>query len=66
MSLKLYLVSCDLLHDGDYASFKSRLSTFEAHQVLERQWALHSTHTAAVRTFSTVPIIVMKKNAVMP
>ena len=47
MSLKLYLVSCDLLHDGDYASFKSRLSTFEAHQVLERQWALHSTHTAA-------------------
>lgn len=47
MSLKLYLVSCDLLHEGDYASFQSRLRTFEARQVLARQWALRSTHTAA-------------------
>ncbi len=47
MSLKLYLVSCDLLHDGDYASLRARLRTFEAHQVLASQWALHSTHSAA-------------------
>jgi hypothetical protein len=47
VSLKLYLVSCDLLQQGDYASFKSRLRTFEARQVLSTQWALHSTYTAA-------------------
>jgi len=47
MSLKLYLISCDLLHEGDYASFKTRLRTFEAQPVLSNQWALHSTHTAA-------------------
>lgn len=46
MSLKLYLVTCDLLHEGDYASFRARLRTFEARQVLDNQWALHSTHTA--------------------
>lgn len=46
MSLKLYLVSCDLMHGGDYASFHMRLRTFEARQVLDNQWALHSTHTA--------------------
>jgi hypothetical protein len=47
MSLKLYLVSCDLLHGGDYASFQGRLRTFEAQPVLANQWALHSTHSAA-------------------
>ena len=47
VSLKLYLVTCDLLEAGDYESFKSRLRTFEARQVLGNQWALHSTHTAA-------------------
>lgn len=47
MSLKLYLVSCDLLQPDDYASFKSRLRTFEARQVLSAQWALRSTYTAA-------------------
>ena len=46
MSLKLYLVSCDLLHEGDYASLRARLRTFEALPVLANQWALHSTHTA--------------------
>lgn len=46
MSLKLYLVSCDLLDQGDYASFRARLRTFEARQVLDNQWALHSTYTA--------------------
>jgi len=56
VSLKLYLVSCDLLHEGDYASLRSRLRTFEARQVLENLWALRSTHTAAdlkeiLRTF---------------
>lgn len=47
VSLKLYLVSCDLLEPGDYDSFRTRLRTFEARQVLERQWALRSTHSAA-------------------
>ena len=47
VSLKLYLVSCDLLQDGDYASLRARLRTFEARPVLANQWAMHSTHTAA-------------------
>src|ERR1039457_926551 len=47
VSLKLYLVSCDLLQDADYASLRARLRTFEARPVLANQWALHSTHTAA-------------------
>ena len=47
MSLKLYLVSCDLLQEGNYDSLRTRLRTFEARQVLASQWALHSTHTAA-------------------
>ncbi len=46
MSLKLYLVSCDLLQDADYASLHLRLRTFEARPVLANQWALHSSHTA--------------------
>ena len=47
MSLKLYLISCDLLEESDYASFRTRLRTFEAQQVLAHQWALRSSHTAA-------------------
>ena len=47
VSLKLYLVACDLLHEGDYASLQARLRTFEARAVLANQWALRSTHTAA-------------------
>ena len=47
MSLKLYLVTCELLNQGDYASFQARLRTFEARQVLANQWALSSTHSAA-------------------
>jgi len=46
VSLKLYLVTCDLIHEGDYASLRTRLRTFEARPVLANQWALHSTHTA--------------------
>lgn len=47
MSLKLYLVSCDMLGSGDYDSLKARLRTFEARQVLNNGWALRSTYTAA-------------------
>ena len=46
MSLKLYLVTCEFTNEGDYASLRSRLRTFEARQVLGNQWALHSTYTA--------------------
>ena len=47
VSLKLYLVTCDLLQNGDYGSFRARMRTFEASQVLANQWALRSTHSAA-------------------
>jgi hypothetical protein len=47
VSLKLYLVACDMFHEGDYSSFRARLRTFEAQQVLANQWALRSTHSAA-------------------
>ena len=47
VSLKLYLVTCDLFQAGDYASLRARLRTFEARPVLDNQWALHSTYTAA-------------------
>ena len=47
VSLKLYLVTCDLLQEADYASLRARLLTFEARAVLANQWALHSTHTAS-------------------
>jgi hypothetical protein len=46
VSLKLYLVTCDLLQDADYASLRARLRTFEARPLLANQWAMHSTHTA--------------------
>lgn len=47
MSLKLYLVTCDLLEAGDYGSLKSRLRTLGGRRLLDRQWALRSTYTAA-------------------
>ena len=47
MSLKLYLVSCDLLQPGDYNSLKNRLVSLSARQVMANQWALRSTYTAA-------------------
>jgi hypothetical protein len=47
VSLKLYLVTCDLLAEGDYGSLKQRLRTLDAVQVLSNQWALRSTHSAA-------------------
>ena len=47
MSLKLYLVSCDLLENGDHQSFRERLRSLEARQVLSQQWAVRRTYTAA-------------------
>ncbi len=45
--MKLYLVTCDLLAAGDYASLKSRLRTLGGRQLLDRQWALRTTYSAA-------------------
>jgi len=47
MALKLYLITCDLLNPGDYSSLKERLRTLDAKQILDNQWALRSTYTAA-------------------
>jgi len=46
MSLKLYLVSCDLNRAGGYESFKERMRSLEARQVMESQWVLRSSFTA--------------------
>jgi hypothetical protein len=47
VSLKLYLVTCDLLQEGDYSSLQERLRTLGATQMLSNQWALRTAHTAA-------------------
>ncbi len=47
MSLKLYLITYDLLVPEAYASFKARLGSLGATQILDRAWALRSTLTAA-------------------
>jgi len=47
MALKLYIVTCSLLQSGDYRSLRERLRTLDAKQVLENQWALRSTYSAA-------------------
>ena len=47
MAIKLYVVTCSLLQSGDYRSLKERLRTLDAKQVLENQWALRSTYSAA-------------------
>jgi hypothetical protein len=46
VSLRLYLVTCDLLQPGDYGSLRARLRTLGGRRVLEHQWALRSTYTA--------------------
>ena len=46
MSLKLYLVSCEFTSGGDYASFREKLRTLEATEVLGQQWALRSRFSA--------------------
>ena len=47
MALKLYMVTCNLFQPGDYRSLRERLRTLDAKQVLDTQWALRSTYTAA-------------------
>jgi hypothetical protein len=48
MSLKLYLISCDLMQAGaGYESLRERLRSLDARQVLESQWVLRSSFTAA-------------------
>jgi hypothetical protein len=47
VSLKLYLVTCELAEDGDYRSLLERLRSLEARQTLGAQWALRSTYSAA-------------------
>jgi hypothetical protein len=47
MSLKLYLVSCDCRQAGGYESLRERLRTLDARQVMESQWVLRSSYTAA-------------------
>lgn len=42
-----HTVRCDPLAEGDYGSLKQRLRTLGAAQVLNNQWALRSTHSAA-------------------
>lgn len=46
VSVKLYLVTCDFVEDGDHHSLLERLRALEARQVLDRQWALRTTYTA--------------------
>jgi hypothetical protein len=47
VSLKLYLVSCEFVTGGDYASFREKLRTMEATQILAHQWALRTRFSAA-------------------
>lgn len=47
MSLKLYLITCELVEGGDHRSFRERLRTLEARQVLDCQWAVRTAYTAA-------------------
>jgi hypothetical protein len=48
MSLKLYLISCDLMQVGGcYESLRERLRSLDARQVLDSQWVLRSSLTAA-------------------
>jgi hypothetical protein len=46
VSLKLYLVSCEFITGGDYKSFREKLRTLEATEILAHQWALRSRFSA--------------------
>lgn len=46
VSLKLYLVTCDFLAPGDYASFREKMRTLDATQILQAQWAVRSVNSA--------------------
>jgi hypothetical protein len=47
VSLKLYLISCEFVTSGDYLSFREKLRTMEATEVLTHQWALRTRYSAA-------------------
>jgi len=38
-SMKLYIVTCDLLQAGDYASLYTRLASMRGFQLLKHEWA---------------------------
>jgi hypothetical protein len=46
VSLRLYLVTLDLLQAAEYESLMARMRTLGARQLLGNQWALRSTYTA--------------------
>jgi hypothetical protein len=46
VSLKLYIVSCEFVSTGNYASFREKLRTLEATEILQHQWALRSRFSA--------------------
>jgi hypothetical protein len=43
----LYIVTCEMREEGDYAAFRERLRTLDARQILTHVWALRTTYTAA-------------------
>jgi hypothetical protein len=45
--MKLYIVTCDLLQPGDYASLRTRVEAMKGCQLLESQWALLANESAA-------------------
>jgi hypothetical protein len=47
VSLRVYLVTLELLLPEEYVSLKTRLVSLGARQILGNQWALRSTYTAA-------------------
>ncbi len=48
VSLKLYLISCELLCDGgDYRSLRERIRTLGGRELLGAVWALRSQYTAS-------------------
>jgi hypothetical protein len=46
MAKRLYLVAFEPLSQGDYASFRTRLTVMGAQQVLERVWAVLASESA--------------------
>jgi hypothetical protein len=47
VSMRLYVITLDLLQAAGYESLKARLETLGARQLLERQWALRTNYSAA-------------------
>lgn len=44
--MKLYIVTCDLLQTGDYASLQTRLKAIRGCQLLKSQWAFLANESA--------------------